>query len=243
MSFPEPLKLKVRQRAHFRCCLCHALGIEIHHIIPQSEGGPDLETNAAPLCPSCHDTYGANPAKRKFIREARDFWHELCERRFAQGSGVLARFEAMDNRLKGPNAARLIEDPGANILAFDPASEETAEFSGILSPAYRGTGIEVRLYLSSPAGGVIRWALSLRRNLTIDMVRDFAPARLFSVNSSFDSVQEMVAEVVFADGPEMDGLGGGDPFLLRVSRKPRDLEDTAGSYAKLMAVELYEHIR
>jgi hypothetical protein len=82
MSFSEQLKLAVKKRAHFICCLCHALYVEIHHIIPESEGGPDTEDNAAPLCPSCHETYGANPEKRKFIREARDFWYELCETRF-----------------------------------------------------------------------------------------------------------------------------------------------------------------
>jgi hypothetical protein len=80
MVFSEQQKLEVRRRAHFRCCLCHALGVEVHHIIPAAEDGPDTEDNAAPLCPSCHDTYGANPVKRKFIREARDFWYELCAR-------------------------------------------------------------------------------------------------------------------------------------------------------------------
>jgi len=82
MAFSETLKLKVKKRAHFQCCLCHALGVEVHHIVPESESGPDTDENAAPLCPSCHETYGANPDKRKFIREARDFWYELCLNRF-----------------------------------------------------------------------------------------------------------------------------------------------------------------
>ena len=80
MAFSEQQKLEIRRRAHFRCCLCRALGVEIHHIVPAAEGGPDTDDNAAPLCPSCHETYGANPTKRKFIREVRDFWYELCER-------------------------------------------------------------------------------------------------------------------------------------------------------------------
>lgn len=83
MAFPEPLKLDLRRKAHFCCCLCHSLGVEIHHIVPQAEGGPDSEDNAAPLCPSCHETYGANPLKRKFLREARNFWYELCAQRYA----------------------------------------------------------------------------------------------------------------------------------------------------------------
>ncbi len=80
MAFSEDQKAAVRRRGHFRCCLCHALGVEVHHITPAADDGPDTEDNAAPLCPSCHDIYGANPVKRKFIREARDFWYELCAR-------------------------------------------------------------------------------------------------------------------------------------------------------------------
>ena len=83
MAFLETQKLAVKKRAHFQCCLCHTLGVEIHHIIPVASGGPDSEDNAAPLCPSCHDTYGANSEKRKFIREVRDFWYELCEKKTA----------------------------------------------------------------------------------------------------------------------------------------------------------------
>lgn len=82
MAFSEDLKLKVKRKAHFSCCLCKVIGVEVHHIIPEEETGPDTEDNAAPLCPSCHETYGANPQKRKFIREARDFWYEICEKRY-----------------------------------------------------------------------------------------------------------------------------------------------------------------
>jgi hypothetical protein len=83
MAFTEALKTRVRKRAHLACCLCKSMGVEVHHVIPQEEGGPDTEDNAAPLCPSCHETYGANPQKRKFIREARELWYEICEKRFA----------------------------------------------------------------------------------------------------------------------------------------------------------------
>jgi 5-methylcytosine-specific restriction endonuclease McrA len=55
------------------------MGVEVHHIIPQEEGGSDREENAAPLCLSCHETYGASSQKREFIREARDLWYEICK--------------------------------------------------------------------------------------------------------------------------------------------------------------------
>lgn len=89
MPFSEELKSKVKKQSHFACCLCHAIGVEIHHIQPQSEGGDDIESNAAPLCPTCHEIYGANPQKRKFITEARDFWYELCAQRYASDASVL----------------------------------------------------------------------------------------------------------------------------------------------------------
>lgn len=91
MVFTESLKLRVKKRTHFQCCLCHTLGVEIHHIVPEAEDGPDIEDNAAPLCPSCHETYGANPQKRKFIREARDFWYEICAQRYASDKDLLNR--------------------------------------------------------------------------------------------------------------------------------------------------------
>jgi hypothetical protein len=83
MAFSETTKLAVKRAAHFHCCLCRTLGVEVHHIVPEAEDGPDELENAAPLCPSCHETYGANPTKRKFIREARDFWYEICATRYA----------------------------------------------------------------------------------------------------------------------------------------------------------------
>ncbi len=95
-SFSESLKSSVKKRAHFSCCLCHALYVEVHHIIAEEEGGPDTEDNAAPLCPSCHETYGANPSKRRFIKEVRDFWYELCSKRFANEGDKL---EEISNRV------------------------------------------------------------------------------------------------------------------------------------------------
>lgn len=95
MSFSNVVKLSVKHRSHFSCCLCKTLGIEIHHIVPQEDGGPDIEDNAAPLCPSCHETYGANPQKRKFIREARDFWYELCDARYSSDKTQLTELRGL----------------------------------------------------------------------------------------------------------------------------------------------------
>lgn len=107
MAFTNSLRAAVRKRAHFRCCLCHALGVDIHHIVPSANGGPDTEENAAPLCQSCHSTYGGNPEKRSFIREARSCWFEICERRYASDADAMRAIAARLDDL--PSKADLAE--------------------------------------------------------------------------------------------------------------------------------------
>jgi hypothetical protein len=84
MPFSESTKLKVKRKANFTCCWCQDRRnkVEIHHIDPESGGGPDTEGNAAPLCGSCHDLLGMNPDLRKEIRQRRDHWYEICSRQF-----------------------------------------------------------------------------------------------------------------------------------------------------------------
>jgi hypothetical protein len=96
MAFSEQLKLKVRKKAHMTCCLCKSsIGVEVHHIVPQSEKGADTEANAAPLCPTCHETYGDNPKKRKLICESRDLWYEICQSRFSSTDKHLEDIKGM----------------------------------------------------------------------------------------------------------------------------------------------------
>lgn len=82
MAFSESVKLAVKKKANFTCCWCQDRRnkVDVHHIIPQADGGPDDEDNAAPLCGSCHDLYGNNPDLRKEIRLRRDQWYEICSK-------------------------------------------------------------------------------------------------------------------------------------------------------------------
>lgn len=78
MPFLESVKGKARKLAHYRCVVCHEPFVDVHHIIPESQGGANDLDNAAALCSRCHDYFGNNPDKRKQIRGQRDLWHELC---------------------------------------------------------------------------------------------------------------------------------------------------------------------
>lgn len=81
MKFSESVKLEVKKKAHYRCIICNSFGpLHIHHITPLHEGGSDDIDNAVALCPTCHDNYGDNPKKRKWIKEKRNFWYDHCEK-------------------------------------------------------------------------------------------------------------------------------------------------------------------
>jgi len=81
MPFSEALKLQVKRMAAFQCCRCREIGVDIHHIIPQAQGGTDEIDNAAPLCQNCHSKFGANPEKRKEIRQMRDYLYDVVKER------------------------------------------------------------------------------------------------------------------------------------------------------------------
>jgi len=143
MAFSEATKLAVKRKAHLSCCLCKALGVEVHHIVPQAQQGDDTEDNAAPLCPSCHETYGANPEKRKFIREARDLWYEICAKRYTSDpdrlSEVLEKLETAATKADLEEAtAKLIEVmrtvAAENDRPIKERSQEIAHLGAMIAP-------------------------------------------------------------------------------------------------------------
>lgn len=83
MAFNQEIINQVKEKSGFRCCRCQEIGIEVHHIIPQKDNGPDTFENAAPLCPNCHSYYGDNPVKRKEITQMRNWWYGVAEKRYS----------------------------------------------------------------------------------------------------------------------------------------------------------------
>ncbi len=80
MPFSEKLKEDLVKKANYRCSICHRLAtLQIHHIVPQCEGGSDEIDNAVPLCVACHKIYGFNPLNRMFIKRKRDNWYEKAK--------------------------------------------------------------------------------------------------------------------------------------------------------------------
>ena len=115
MEFNEQQKLAVKRRAHFMCCLCHKPYVEAHHIIPEAESGQNTKDNAAPLCPYCHEVFGSDPTKRNFIKQARDNWYEICEKRYSSNP---ERLDKIAIQLKQAATKEDLNNAVNNMAAF-----------------------------------------------------------------------------------------------------------------------------
>ncbi len=61
MSFSNTVKKQLMIDSARRCCVCNrykGVGVEIHHIVPKANGGPDTYENGIALCFDCHCAAG-----------------------------------------------------------------------------------------------------------------------------------------------------------------------------------------
>jgi hypothetical protein len=90
MAFPDGEATKLLAACHRRCCVCHrfcGVKMELDHMVPAAEDGPDTIDNAIPLCFECHAEVHAyndqHPRGRKFkpeeLRLHKQQWLELCK--------------------------------------------------------------------------------------------------------------------------------------------------------------------
>jgi hypothetical protein len=69
MGFPKSESEELLARTGRRCCVRGLLHkVQLHHIIPNEEGGTDDIENAIPLCPNCHDEVHGSSASGKTTR-------------------------------------------------------------------------------------------------------------------------------------------------------------------------------
>jgi hypothetical protein len=99
MDFSEPIKKEVRTKADYKCCRCHKVGVEVHHIVPTKDSGTNDIDNAAPLCPNCHADFGDNVEKRKIIREMRDAWYKRVEEMYQPQGAPTETLEELNKNL------------------------------------------------------------------------------------------------------------------------------------------------
>lgn len=234
MPFSEALKTTVRRRAHFQCCVCRALGVEVHHIVPQENKGSDDEDNAAPLCPSCHETYGANPTKRKFIREARDLWYEICQDRYASDFQALGEIRrALDDVASRTDFRQFKEE----VLAA--VGQSRAPHSLQVGSPIVGTERDdlVRLLSMDDVLAILysRTSTRPRSQWGLLVLEDLWPEK-DGIRSTFISFKQHFGEraAALVAGAALDEMGVG------VGKGLTELEIGAGFSLMLTTVSLYE---
>ncbi len=109
MTFTENIKSEAKTKAHYKCCVCNSFEfIEVHHIIPQEEKGPDTLENAAPLCTRCHKMYGGNKDLIKWIKDKRDFWYKFCkEKLFNEDINELKKLSDAMEKIQNNHESRI----------------------------------------------------------------------------------------------------------------------------------------
>jgi len=144
MPFPERIKKEAKRRGHYKCVVCHEPLVEVHHIIPQKEGGPDTLENAAPLCARCHDLLGDNPQKRKQLREMRDLWWELCEKRESSNLEILQKLDELKTEYEKStedSVKKVLDEVRTTLIQFHQSSISTLESASTFSEIVTASGI------------------------------------------------------------------------------------------------------
>lgn len=133
------------------------------------------------------------------------------------------------------------------VIALDGGStDEHVDFFGVMPQDYAGGGVTVVIaFAAAVNSGNIRWGAAFR-SIEDDAEDMDTTAHSYDYNEVTDAVPSAIGEMTYAqisftDGADMDSVGAGDGFVLRVRREASDAtNDTAAGDAHLFAVEIRE---
>jgi hypothetical protein len=162
----------------------------------------------------------------------------------ASGDTLLI-FTALHNEPPASNPATLDLRNAHPCLDFDGSTDEEAVFRGIMPQHYAGGGVTVKLhirYTSATSGnGYFQAAFENCDGLDID-ADSFAAFQGADADPNGTSGISTICSIAFTDGAQMDSVGVGDEFRLKIHR---DADGSAGTDdvttdAELYAVEIRE---
>ena len=161
----------------------------------------------------------------------------------ASGDTLLV-FTPLHNEPPASNFATLDLRNLHPVLDFDPGTNESAVFSGVMPRHYGGGGITVYLHyaMTSAASGNVDWDVAFER--IGDQQQDIDSDGFAAVNSVDNTTVPGtsgfvdVVAVTFTDGADMDSVAVGEAFRLKITRDAAS--DTAAGDAELVAVEIKE---
>jgi hypothetical protein len=117
MSFSTAVRMKVLLWCDRHCCVCKkacGINIEVHHIVPEGEGGTDDIDNAFPLCFDCHSQVQhyneAHPRGNKFKADELRARREQVYEEFTRPLVPPIHYEITQSL--GNGSARVLPDVG-----------------------------------------------------------------------------------------------------------------------------------
>ena len=131
------------------------------------------------------------------------------------------------------------------VLDFDPTTQETVYFHGVMPDNYDGEGITVQIWwtVTTVTSGTVGWEADFELMTGLDIDADSFNATSNSIpsgspkttvsatNGTIQTTSENIA-----DGTQMDSLVAGSLFRLRIRRDVAN--DTAANDAELHMVEM-----
>ncbi len=156
---------------------------------------------------------------------------------------TLLEFVPQSAEFPASDAATPDERNNHPVLDFDPTTDESVYFSGVMPQNYGGGGVTVYFHyaMSSATSGNVTWSVSWER--IGDQQQDLDSDGFYVSGSNNEAVPATcghvgILSIGFADGANMDNVAAGEGFRLQVSRG--GLGDTASGDAELLFVELRE---
>lgn len=140
-------------------------------------------------------------------------------------------------------AAVIVYRNGQPVLAFDDDLDRRAQFSGILPRWYAGGGITITFWVISESAttGNISFRTEIERRNTDSDSDSFATGvDTVGVAVSGTSGIPVTCSQAHTSGASMDSLAAGEPFRLRVTRFPLNVQDTLIDTAQVLAIEIRE---
>jgi len=165
---------------------------------------------------------------------------------------TLALFDAVDGAPPVTLGATLTNRPGAStpvelflVWGFNSGTDSYLDFRGVMPQHYAGGGISCRLWwgAASATTGDTVWLAALRA--FEDDADDIDVSHTYDFNTVTDTAPSAsgeftVAAITFTNGADMDNVGAGDFFILRVGRNADDGADTMSGDGQLLAIEIRE---
>lgn len=161
----------------------------------------------------------------------------------ASGDTLLV-FAPQNNEPPASNFATLDLRNQHPVLDFDPSTNESAVFRGVMPRHYASGGVTVYLHyaMTSAEANTVDWDVAFERigDQQLDIDGDSFAAVNSVDNTTVPGTTGLVdiVSVAFTDGADMDSVAVGEMFRLKVTRDASS--DDASGDAELLLVEIKE---